>query len=335
MPRGSRIDAVGAIHHIVVRGIDQKNIFENNADRDHFLFRLGTILQDTQTACFAWALMPNHFHLLFRTGSMSISTVMSKLLTGYALWFNRKHQRHGHLFQNRFKSILCQEEAYLLELVRYIHLNPLRAGLVQNIEKLDNYPYSGHSVLMNKLINTWQNKDEILKMFGIRSASAMRAYRAFVEKGIEKGRRPDLTGGGLIRSAGGWESIKALRAEKNHQRSDERILGDSDFVSQVLAKAEEKMTRRQMLRTRGLDLEKIALHVSDLMEIKTEDIWTRRKHQRIVDARSVLCFWAVHELGITMTSLGRKLGLSTPAISKSVTRGKQISEARGFNLTKS
>ena len=72
MPRGSRIDAAGAIHHIVVRGIDQKNIFENNADRDHFLFRLGNILQDTQTDCFAWALMPNHFHLLLRTGSMSI-----------------------------------------------------------------------------------------------------------------------------------------------------------------------------------------------------------------------------------------------------------------------
>ena len=85
MPRGSRIDAAGAIHHIVVRGIDQKNIFENNADRDHFLFRLGNILQDTQTDCFAWALMPNHFHLLLRTGSMSISTVMGRAIDGVCL----------------------------------------------------------------------------------------------------------------------------------------------------------------------------------------------------------------------------------------------------------
>jgi len=95
------------------------------------------------------------------------------------------------------------------------------------------------------------------------------------------------------------------------------------------------MQRRLALRARGIDLEKIALHVSALMDIKTEDIWTRGKHQRIVDARSVLCFWAVHELGVSMTSMGRKLGLSTPAISKSVTRGKQISESKGFRLIES
>jgi putative transposase len=335
MPRGSRIDAAGAIHHIVVRGIERKNIFENNDDRDHFLVRLGDILQDTQTACFAWALMPNHFHLLFRTGSVSISTVMGRLLTGYALWYNRKHQRHGHLFQNRFKSILCQEEAYLLELVRYIHLNPLRAGLVHNIDELDNYPYSGHRILMGRLKKTWQRTDEILSMFGIRIASARRAYRIFVAQGIAHGERPDLTGGRLIRSAGGWKSIIALRADRSHQKSDERILGDGDFVSQVLSKADEKLERCHALRARGVDLEKIALHVAKLMNVKPEDVWAQGKQQRIVDARSLLCFWAVRELGITMASLGRKLGLSIPSISKSVTRGKQISESNGFSLTES
>jgi hypothetical protein len=279
--------------------------------------------------------MPNHFHLLFRTGNVSISTVMRRILTGYAVWYNRKRKRHGYLFQNRFKSILCQEDAYLLELVRYIHLNPLRAGLVQSLEELDSYSCSGHSTLMGNSKTPWQSTEEILRMFGIRSTSARRAYRIFVEKGIEHGSRPDLMRGGLIRSAGGWEEIKALSAEKNYQRSDERILGDGDFVSQVLAKADEKMQRRLALRARGIDLEKIALHVSALMDIKTEDIWKRGKHQRIVDARSVLCFWAVHELGVSMTSLGRKLGLSTPAISKSVTRGKQISESKGFRLIES
>jgi len=237
MPKGSRIDAAGAVHHIVVRGIEGKNIFENDDDRNHFLSKLGDILQDTQTACFAWALMPNHFHLLFRTGNVSISTVMRRILTGYAVWYNRKRKRHGYLFQNRFKSILCQEDAYLLELVRYIHLNPLRAGLVHSLEELDSYSYSGHSTLMGNSKTPWQSTEEILRMFGIRSASARRAYRMFVEKGIEHGRRPDLMRGGLIRSAGGWEEIEALSAEKNYQRSDERILGDGDFVSQVFSKS--------------------------------------------------------------------------------------------------
>ncbi|MCK5417301.1 MAG: transposase, partial [Desulfobacterales bacterium] len=130
MPRKSRIDAPGALHHIIARGIERRKIFRSKADYGDFSKRLGQIVKETHTCCMAWALVANHFHLLLRTGQTPISTVMQRLLTGYAVSFNRRHQRRGHLFQNRFKSILCQEDAYLLELVRYIHLNPLRAKLV-------------------------------------------------------------------------------------------------------------------------------------------------------------------------------------------------------------
>ena len=109
---------------------------------------------------------------------------MRRLLTGYALWYNRKHRRHGHLFQNRFKSILCQEDAYLLELVRYIHLNPVRANLVKAVDALGRYPYSGHSVLMGKVKNEWQETDGVLCMFSEKRGAARREYRTFVEKGI-------------------------------------------------------------------------------------------------------------------------------------------------------
>jgi REP element-mobilizing transposase RayT len=333
MPRGSRIDAVDAVHHIMVRGIERKKIFENDADRDHFLHRLGEILQDTGTTCFAWSLMPNHFHLLLRTDNIPISTVMRRLLTGYAIWYNRSHRRHGHLFQNRFKSILCQEDAYLLELVRYIHLNPLRAGLVRELKELDSYPYSGHSTIMGGLKKSWQEREEILRLFDSKPASARRAYRIFVEQGIEQGRRYDLAGGGLIRSAGGWEGLKQKREEGRYQRSDERILGDSDFVSKVLTKTEEIMSKKEIFRAQGMDLDKIAERVSELMKIRTEDVWAEGKQQYIVNARSLFCFWAVRELGVSMASLGRRLGLSLPAISKSVVRGKQIAELKEFKLT--
>jgi putative transposase len=317
----------------MVRGIERRKIFDTDVDRDHFLHRLGEILKNTGTTCFAWSLMPNHFHLLLRTGNVPISTVMRRLLTGYAIWFNRSRRRHGHLFQNRFKSILCQEDAYLLELVRYIHLNPLRAGLVRGLDELDDYPYSGHSTLMGKVENSWQETEEILSLFGNRGDSVRRAYRTFVEQGIDQGRRHDLAGGGLIRSAGGWDGQKLKVKEGNYQRSDERILGDSDFVSQVLSRTEELLEKRQALRTAGMDLDKVASHVSELMAIKTEDIWAAGKQQHIVNARSLFCFWAVRELGCTMASLGRKLSLSIPAISKSVVRGKQIAESRGLSLT--
>jgi putative transposase len=129
MPRKSRIDAPGALHHVIARGIARREIFLADADRDDFLKRLADILMESKTACYAWVLIPNHLHLLLRTGTTPLSSVMKRVLTGYAVGFNRRHNRQGHLFQNRYKSILCQEEPYLLELVRYIHLNPLRAGL--------------------------------------------------------------------------------------------------------------------------------------------------------------------------------------------------------------
>ena len=334
MPRGSRIDAAGALHHVMVRGIERGKVFQSDADRNHFLERLGEILKDTQTLCYAWALIPNHFHLLLRTGPVPISTVMRRLLTGYALWYNRKHRRHGHVFQNRFKSILCQEETCFLELVRYIHLNPIRARLVKDLDELGRYAYCGHSVLIGRAKNPWQNTEGVLGMFGENFGVAKRAYRAFVKKGIAQGRRVDLTGGGLLRSAGGWEGVKLLREEKVYQKNDERILGDGDFVGRVLASAEETMEKRYALRSAGLGLDGIASRVSEVLGLKPEEVWAAGKYRRIVEARSLLCYWAVRELGVSMSSLARKLGISIPSVSDSVTRGQRIADAKGFSLLK-
>ena len=100
MPRKARIDAPGCLHHIIARGIGHQNLFKDNYDRDNFIERLGTIVTETDTTCYAWSLMPNHFHLLFITGNTPIATVMRRLLTGHAIHFNSRHRRSGHLFQN-------------------------------------------------------------------------------------------------------------------------------------------------------------------------------------------------------------------------------------------
>jgi putative transposase len=151
----------------------------------------------------------------------------------------RRHHRHGHLFQNRYKSILCQEDSYLLELVRYIHLNPLRAKLVADMRQLDKNPYGGHSVLMGNVTAEWQNTKYILGLFGGKMSVARRRYREFVQKRIAAGKRPDPTGGGLIRSVGGWSAVKTLRKAGALQKGDERILGDGEFVEEVLSEAKE------------------------------------------------------------------------------------------------
>lgn len=211
MPRQGRIDATGAVHHIIARGIERRKLFVDHNDHDDFLKRLGIIVLDTGVQCYAWSLMPSHFHLLFKSGSTPVTTVMHRLLTGYAIGFNRRHRRSGHLFQNRYKSILCQEDAYLQELVRYIHLNPLRAGLVKDLNALDKYRFAGHSCLMGKQANEWQAVDEVLVLFGDSVSTARRNYRQYVKRGIDLGRRPDLTGGGLVRSVGGWATVRSMR----------------------------------------------------------------------------------------------------------------------------
>ncbi len=237
MPRNARIDAKGAVHHVMVRGIERGVIFRDDSDRDVFIDRLSRILTESATRCYAWALIPNHFHLLLKTGNVPIRAVMQRLLTGHAVSYNRRHNRAGHLFQNRYKSILCQEEPYLLELVRYIHLNPLRAGIVKDMDGLDRFPYSGHSVLMGRRRHEWQNTEDVLLRFSSGLRKARSEYRRFVFEGLD--RRDDLSGGGLIRSSDGWQQVIARRREGAFQKSDERILGDDQFVTRALADAGE------------------------------------------------------------------------------------------------
>jgi REP element-mobilizing transposase RayT len=326
MPRRSRIDAPGALHHIIVRGIERKTIFKDDADRDNFLERLQNILTDSNTSCFAWALIPNHFHLLLRTGRVPISTVMKRLLTGHAMYFNRKHNRVGHLFQNRYKSILCQEDVYALELIRYIHLNPLRAKIIPDLKFLDKYTYSGHAAIMGKKKNNWQDTDYVLKLFNSKLSLARRRYREYVKKGISVGKRPDLIGGGLVRSAGGWDALKGLRKIKAYMKGDERILGDSDFVETVLKACQDKFDRKYLLKSGGHDFYTVVDRVAKVLGINRSEVLSSGRQPHKVQARSLLCFWASRELGMSMVQLSKRLKISQPTASQSATRGEKIAK---------
>jgi len=334
MPRRSRIDAPGALNHVIARGIARRGVFLNDADRDEFLERLGDIVNESKASCYAWALIPNHIHLLLRTGPVPLSSIMKRLLTGYAVTFNLKHRRKGHLFQNRYKSILCQEERYLLELVRYIHLNPLRAGLAENYEDLCRYPYCGHSVVLGRRKREWQDVKYVLGYFGERPADARRKYREFVKEGIGQGRRPDLVGGGLLRSQGGWAAVKALRDSESYQKGDERILGEGAFVEQVLADAEENLDRRYRLMAKGYDIERVAERVAALTGVSVQDVLRpgRARRKVRVDARDLLCYWATTELGVRQTNLADMLRLTQPAISVAVKRGAELAGEKKYNL---
>jgi len=335
MPRSGRLDAPGVLHHIMIRGIERRNIFKDDTDREDFLARVARLLPETQTACYAWVLMPNHVHVLLRTGQVPLASLMRRLLTGYAVRFNRRHKRHGLLFQNRYKSVVCQEDLYFRELVRYIHLNPLRAGLVASLSALNRYPYGGHSGLLGKMSRPWQATEDVLRDFGKTVGRARKAYEAYVQAGMHQGRRPDLIGGGLIRSLGGWAEVKERRGKGQVPiKSDERILGESDFVEAILAQANERYTRQYDLKRQGVGFEQLVERVAELCHMDPQEVVAQGRQQRKVTARSLLCFWAVRELGLPLTALARQLGLSPPGVSYAVQRGEAIVRENHYELVR-
>jgi putative transposase len=309
MPRSARIDSAGVLHHIIIRGIEKRNIFRDDEDREDFIERLSVILPATGIICYAWALMSNHVHLLLRSGEAGISKVMRRLLTGYAVSFNHKYRRHGQLFQNRYKSIICQEDTYLKELVRYIHLNPLRANMVPDLEMLRRYPYCGHKAIMGKVRHAWQDAGYVLSYFAKNTDTARKAYMEFIKEGAGQGRRPELVGGGLIRSLGGWVEAKLIKSVERI-KGDERILGDGDFVQSVLKEAEEVYERKYRLKRKGINIESVEKKVLEIFEINRDELNSGSRKRPVTEARSVFCYWCVRELGESMTGLARRLGVT-------------------------
>ena len=175
-------------------------------------------------------------------------------------------------------------------------------------------------------------ENKILGLFHEKRYMARRHYRNFIQKGVAQGKRPDLVGGGLVRSVGGWSALKSLRQAKIYQKGDERILGDGDFVEQTLKAANEAMKKKYVLQAQGIDLNKITTRVANLLDMDVEEIWTAGRYSRIVKARSLLCYWAVRELGISMALLSKKLNISIPAVSKSVVRGEKIAREMNYKL---
>lgn len=323
MPRGPRIDAPGLLQHLIARGIERSSIFKDHSDRLDFLERLEKLLPSCDAKCFAWVLVPNHFHLLIRTGKKPLSSLMRRLLTGYAAKYNIRHQRSGHLFQNRYKSIVCEEDTYLLELIAYIHLNPIRAGLVKEISELDRFPWSGHAALIGTRTCSWQETDEVLTLFGQTKPMARRKYHKFLIDRIDKGKRHDLTGASLVRSTGRLANIFNSQRQDSRQVFDERVLGQGSFVEQVLKEIEEE-GKESILHRRNVTIGQLLTRVACYYDIPVHKITSGRKKHEIIPARSVFCYLATEYLQMSGKELAKILKISPAAITNSITRGEDI-----------
>ncbi len=323
MPRGPRLDYPGAFHHVMVRGIERREIFRSDGDRCDFLDRLAALVLETGSGLYAWALMPNHAHALLRTGQAPLSHLMQRLLGSYARSFNPRHHRCGHLFQNRFKNTLIEEEPYLLELVRYIHLNPVRSRLPVSAETLDRYPWTGHAVLLGYRALPAQNTDFVLSQFGRTTKQARHAYRQFILEKATGEPIPDLDGGGLRRSAGGWELVARLGRGRERWAYDERILGSSEFVREVLSKFQPDSLPLPPANPPAV-LAALASQLARTQAVSEREIASASLRRAVVDARALLSCAAVRLHGLTLTAVARYLGLSVTSIARAVVRGQQL-----------
>ena len=233
MARKARVDIPGGLYHVIARGNERGKIFREESDYSEFLSRLSRYLNETGQKCLAWACIPNHFHLLILRGKRPLSDLMRRQMTAYVGYFNHKYNRAGHLFQDRYKAILCQEEEYLLEATAYIHLNPLRAGLVKRYGDLERYKWCGHSEVIKGAKNGLIDREYVLSHFNERSGAAAAKYKAFLEERVDKYKTGEFSGGGLLRSAGGHGGVQGRKAGEK-ELHDDRILGDGNFVEAVL-----------------------------------------------------------------------------------------------------
>ena len=320
MPRLGRLDAPGVLHHVMGRGIERRKIFLGDEDRNDFIDRLSALVQKGTIEIYAWVLMPNHFHILCKTKNLPLASSMRKLLTGYVVNFNKRHRRYGHLFQNRYKSIVCQEDVYLKELVRYIHLNLLRAGLVKDLKELGRNPWSGHSALVGKVKRKWQNTGYVLSYFG-GSYSARKNYSQYINEGIDQGRRAELVGGGLIRSMGGWSAVLASRRRGGREIADQRILGDGDFVKAVISGLDDLVKKNLRLSGQRMDIKALAEKISERYNISIGELLSGSRRREVVKARRTISLIGVRELGYSGADVARYLGVTNSCVTRLISAG--------------
>jgi REP element-mobilizing transposase RayT len=312
--------------------MESRDIFRSSVDKLDFLTRFGVNLERSEAQCLAWALMSNHYHFLVQVGQKPLAKLMAPVLGGFASSYNRRKNRCGYVFQNRYKSILVDGDSYLIELIRYIHLNPVAAGLVEGVSELRRYSWTGHAGMLNKHKQEWHSTNAALSHFGKTSGRARAAYIEFLRAGEISCRITDLSGGGLIRSHGGWESVAQLRKEHIACIGDERILGSSDFVESALrhdSLPEQKISR---LSRAGWDIEKLAQWTCRYTGINPEQLASKARGGKLSQAKSILCYLGARELGMTMREIANFLSISQPTVSAWIKKGELLCQSNGISL---
>jgi REP element-mobilizing transposase RayT len=298
------------------RSVPRTDLFLDDRDRNAMVQLLKRYIRETGCRCYAWALMRNHYHLLLRTGELELWRTMKPLNMRYAQYHAKRYGRRGPLFGDRYKSIVTQDQNYVQELVRYVHLNPLRAGVCRSLRVLDSYRWTGHSVLMGRQPNLFQDTRAVLARFGSRAAGARQAYRDFLQDGLSSDEE-----------TGCEQAVRSSNRGRERGRSAQRwVIGDPEFVAKVMSDAEARRLRVSRLEREGRDLAWLAAKVCRGVKISPHELAVRHRGGPISDARQEFCFVCTREYGVRATDVAAYLGISPGAVSnlvrKRISRGE-------------
>lgn len=271
MARKPRIHYPGAYYHVILRGNARQDIFFDDADRYRFYLLLQEGTERFGHRIHSFCLMTNHVHLVIQVADKPLAKIIQNLSFRYTRWVNWRQNRSGHLFQGRYKSVVVDGDEYLLELVRYTHLNPVRSAIA---EIPAGYRWCSHGAYCGNETIPWLSTECVLGQFAPKLASARKRFAVFVSEGAGEGHRPEFHGRG---------------------GDDTRMVGDSSFVERVLSEAEETSLSARMTPARLAEIVAVYYRLPDLQG---------RSH-RHAEARGV-CAWVALETGIcTLTELSR------------------------------
>ncbi|MFQ5847093.1 MAG: transposase [Candidatus Methylomirabilales bacterium] len=301
MARKPRVQFPGAFYHVLIRGNRREAIFFDDTDRHGYLGRLHEARQRFAFTLYAYVLMPNHVHLLLETGDVVLSRIMQWLGTTYTQYFNRRHHKIGHLFQGRYKAILCDKDAYLLALVRYLHLNPVRAGLVKNPAK---YRWSSHCAYLGVAHDVSIPRDIVLAQFSHKLPRAVAAYEGYITQGMREGQQA-----------------------RYYQVVDQCYLGDEEFVSRVKMQAGEPTLQRR--KKVGASLEEVVRRVSRSFHVDITALKQPVKTRQVVEVRDILSYIVREYTLVQGAELARMLCVDPTVISRGATRIAQRAEKGG------
>jgi REP element-mobilizing transposase RayT len=289
--RKARVEVEGGLYHVITRGNNRQRIFESTTDYEEFLSLLASQKVRLPFFLYAYCLMPNHVHLLIERQIDSIGRIMHGLLTGYCQSFNRRHQRVGHLLQGRHKAILCQSDRQLAELVRYIHLNPVRANIVSNPEQ---YKYSAHRAYLGMAPAGIVDVDPVLRHFGVNRKLARDAYRLFVDAGMKPGAKKGSYSDGNV-----------------------RILESEEFVDAAIHRiGKTGLYHHANARRAGpIDIDRLVAAVEIVCGVSREEFYGGGKNMKAVQAKELLIL-AGRQLGASLTLLSAVTGLSSGSVSR-------------------